>query len=102
MEDLFNGNGGIATPYLMTFKKIPLVAIKGIIEEPDASFQDLEELSRQVLINREITSKSGKLITVVIETQTDTEYFHVCTAFVNRDPKTGNLLWQKGEEDDGS
>lgn len=72
---------------------VTVAAIQQAATTPSRIYRDKTQETRQVLINDAVITASGTKMTVFVETQTVTRYIHVATAFYNRNPSLGPLLF---------
>jgi hypothetical protein len=81
---------------------VTIAAIQQVVTTPSRIYLDKTQETRQVLINDSIVTESGTKMTVFVETQTVTRYVHVATAFYNRNPNVGPLLFDFSSVQTGS
>jgi hypothetical protein len=72
---------------------VTVEAIQTAVSTPTFIYQDKTQETRHALINNNVTTASGTKMTVFLETQTTTRYNHIATAFYNRNPNVGPLLF---------
>jgi uncharacterized protein YuzE len=82
--------------HIQPFKaNVTVDAIRAVSQTPSYIYQDKTENQRHVLLNNDVTSPtgSGKPLTVFIVLQTSVPHNLVATAFYNRQPNVGPLLY---------
>ena len=80
--------------HIQPFKdKVTVQVIQEVVAAPTFIYQDKTQETRHVLINNNVVTLSGAKMTVFLETQTTTQYNHIATAFYNRNPNVGPLLF---------
>jgi hypothetical protein len=79
--------------HIAPFKQVAVDDIQNVVAAPSLIYRDKNQETRHVLMNNDVITPSGTKMTVFLETQTTTEYNHIATAFYNRNPNVGPLLF---------
>ena len=72
--------------------------IGAVIAGHDAIYQDKSVSTRHMVFNSRVVSPSGKPLTVVVDVIPDEKPNEIVTAFYNRKPNHGPLVWESEPE----